>query len=234
MTGTPNTVTGLLVAALESTWAAIRARHPDVPEVVLAIASGSTPAGLNLGHFAPHRWVRGDYELHELFVGGEGLNRGPVEVLCTLLHEAAHGMAVTRGMKDTSRQGRWHNRRYRDLAVELGLTVDADPGHGWAVTSVSDITLIRYRPHLQELSLALIAYRHREPDISERGGGHNNGIAAVCSCGRRIRVAPSTFELGGITCAVCSSQFAAQGRSSNQEIGHALGTNAISPGKNRG
>lgn len=38
-------------------------------------------------------------------MGGEGLARGPVEVLGTLLHEAAHAVAHVRGIKDTSLPG---------------------------------------------------------------------------------------------------------------------------------
>jgi hypothetical protein len=37
-------------------------------------------------------------------------------VLGTLLHEAAHALADQRAIKDNSRQGRYHNARYRQLA----------------------------------------------------------------------------------------------------------------------
>ncbi|WP_433629138.1 hypothetical protein [Nocardia sp. CA-120079] len=56
-----------------------------------------------------------EYEIHELFIGGEALDRGPVDVLGTLLYEAVHGIAVTRDLKDTSRQGRWHSTQFREL-----------------------------------------------------------------------------------------------------------------------
>jgi hypothetical protein len=59
-----------------------------------------------------------------VLISGEGFGRGPPEVLGTLLHEAAHGLAKTRGIKDTSRQGRFHNLRYKALAEELGLIAD--------------------------------------------------------------------------------------------------------------
>ncbi|MFJ9365406.1 hypothetical protein ACIRRA_13440 [Nocardia sp. NPDC101769] len=201
----PNTVTALLVAALESSWAAIRANHPDVPEVVLTIGSGATAKGLNYGHFAPHRWVRGEYTIHELFVGGEGLDRGPADVLGTLLHEAAHGVATTRGIKDTSRQGRWHNQRFRDLGRELGLTLAHDEHLGWSLTTVPEPTRRTYQHELDELDLALVAYRRREPE--GRGKGSSNGVAAACGCGRRIRVAIGTFAIGPITCGLCQSSF---------------------------
>ena len=54
-------------------------------------------------------------------ISGEGLRRSPREVLGTLLHEAAHALAHARGIKDTSRQGRYHNKHFKTLAEELGL-----------------------------------------------------------------------------------------------------------------
>jgi hypothetical protein len=36
-------------------------------------------------------------------------------------------MANTRQIQDTSRQGRWHNRRFATLAEGLGLKVTHDP-----------------------------------------------------------------------------------------------------------
>jgi hypothetical protein len=40
-----------------------------------------------------------------------------------MLHEAAHALAQVRGIKDTSRRGRWHNARFRALAEELRIEV---------------------------------------------------------------------------------------------------------------
>lgn len=76
-----------------------------------------------LGHFAPLRWSRGQDQVHELFVGGEGLARGAAGVLATPLHEAAHGIASTRGIQHTSRQGRYHNARSQAIAREVGIEV---------------------------------------------------------------------------------------------------------------
>ncbi|WP_219419925.1 hypothetical protein [Pseudonocardia nigra] len=57
-------------------------------------------------------------------------------MLGTLLHEAAHGVATTRGIKDTSRQGRYHNRKFAELAEELGITVALDGARGWSATTL--------------------------------------------------------------------------------------------------
>src|SRR6266542_565300 len=74
------------------------------------------PGRLVLGHFAAHCWQVGDDDRHELLVGGEGLRRGARDVLATMLHEAGHGLAAARNLKDTSRQGRYHNAKYKALA----------------------------------------------------------------------------------------------------------------------
>jgi hypothetical protein len=59
---TPTTGTAMaeaLVAALAETWRAIQNRHPDVPDVVLTVGSGTLGARrgeVTLGHFAAGRW----------------------------------------------------------------------------------------------------------------------------------------------------------------------------------
>ena len=119
------------------------------------VASGSDPPSrrLNLGHFAAGRWQLTDQPTNraEVLVSGEGLQRGPIDVLGTLLHEAAHGLASARKLSDTSRQGRYHNRRYATLAAELGLEVAHLDPIGWSATSVPEPIATRYTEALAEL-----------------------------------------------------------------------------------
>lgn len=209
-----------MVAALESAWSAIRARHLEVPPAVVVLAPGSgghaggrgSGGQLRLGHFGALRWqaAAGGEELSEVMVGGEGLARGPVDVLGTLLHEAAHALGFVRGVKDTSRQGRWHNRRYAALAEELGLAVAEAPGVGWSDTTVPDATAAAYTDTVDQLRTALRLYRRAEPAAGAGAGGRrssNNPLAALCACPRRIRVAPTVLELGPIQCGLCGGEF---------------------------
>jgi hypothetical protein len=147
----PIAAASLLVAALEHTWQTIRQRHPQGPAAVLVVAAGAAGKRLALGHFAPHRWQVNGADRHEVLVGGEGLQRGPLDVLGTLLHEAAHGLAQARGIADTSRQGRYHNRRYATLAGQLGLDVTIQPPIGWSATTVPEPTASAYAGQLEEL-----------------------------------------------------------------------------------
>jgi hypothetical protein len=201
-----------MVEALEQAWVEIRCRHPDVPPVVVVLGAGSlgTP-GLRLGHFAAMRWHHehaGEQGGHlaEVFVGGEGLQRGPADVLGTLLHEAAHALAHVRGIKDTSRQGRWHNARFKALAEELGIEVSKDPRIGWSPTRLPMSIRAGYADTIGTLGAALRLYRAVE--LPAGGAGKSsNPPPCVCECGRRIRVAPSVLTAGPITCGVCHSDF---------------------------
>jgi hypothetical protein len=205
-TTTPDGAASLLVAALEHAWQAIRSRHPEVPGAVLVVASGSEGKRLNLGHFAAHRWQVAGADRHEVLVGGEGLHRGPTEVLGTLLHEAAHGLAQARSIQDTSRQGRYHNRRYAHLARELGLEVAIVRPTGWSATTVPEPTAATYASQLEELAAALVLWRRPEHHTGTSTRSRNL-LACRCPCGRRVRVAKATLAEAPILCGARKQPF---------------------------
>lgn len=201
-----------MVAALEGAWAAIQARHPEVPAAVIVLGAGSgTGAGLKLGHFAAMRWRHADPAgedsgaLPEVFVGGEGLARGPGDVLATLLREAAHALAHVREVKDTSRQGRWHNAKFKALAEELGIEVTKDPRLGWSPTSIPEATRADFAHVVDELRRALRT--HRSVEVAATGKASTPTPPATCGCGRRIRISRSALSEGPIVCGTCDSEF---------------------------
>jgi hypothetical protein len=104
---------------------------------VRGLSSGALHIDAKWGHFGADHWVQGrpteegqgaalDLSVArrkpELFVSGECLAEGPRQTLQTMLHEAVHALAHVRGVKDTSRGGKYHNKReFVALAGELGL-----------------------------------------------------------------------------------------------------------------
>src|SRR6266498_3941035 len=173
-----------VVAALEDAWTAVRAHHADVPQVVIILGASSP----------------------EVLVSGEGLRRGARDVLASLLHEAAHGMANTRQIQDTSRQGRWHNRRFATLAEELDLKVTQDPKTGWSQTHLTEQLADRYADQLTGLASALLLWRHAELQLGSPTTSRNL-LACSCECGRKLRVAKSTLEQAPIICGACDEPF---------------------------
>ena len=195
-----------VVRVLEDIWSAIRARHGEVPAVVIIIASGTERKQPVWGHHAPGRWHTGHGQRAEIMISGEGLGRTPQEVLGTLLHEAAHALAAARGIKDTSRQGRYHNTRYKALAEELGITLTFDPAIGWSITAVPGHTAEDYAHQLAALQAAMTLWRTNE-ELSPTQRRNSNLIAAICPCGRSIRAAASTLAEAPIICTACGEPF---------------------------
>lgn len=205
------TGSAVLITAIEAVWAEICKKHPDTPQVIVTLAAGSRPnsADLKAGHFAAERWVRPEdgEDVHELFVGGEALEYGPVSLLGTLLHEAAHGIAHNRGVKDTSRQNRYHNRRFRALAQEVGIHVEHTDNLGYSATTVPEVTAEYYAGHVRKLDAAITAYRRSEPSSTGRRSS-NNGQVLTCSCNRKVRASTPVADAGPIICGLCKSVFA--------------------------
>lgn len=234
MTTTDTSISGGLVNAIEYVWNEIRHRHPDVPPVIITIGSGTLNmrGGLRYGHFAAARWIDRDdlTQISELFIGGEGMKRGAVGILGTLLHEAGHGIAWTRDIPDTSRGGRYHNSNFKEIASEVGITVKKVGDIGWSETSVPQETELSYMDQVLALHNALKVFRAAEVETVITGpdgnkitlptptttkkinmGGrarksNNNGVSLSCGC-RKIRLSVSAAELGDITCNACGGVF---------------------------
>jgi curved DNA-binding protein CbpA len=205
-------VVSRLLAVLEDAWQAIRRHHPQIPPVVIIIASGGNGRQRAYGHHAPQRWHAAGTDRTEIMISGEGLARDAASVLGTLLHEAAHALAAARGIKDTSRQGRYHNQKFKAHAEELGITVEHDSRIGWSITTVPEATARRYAVQIAALAEAMTLWRHAEQQTTRGGNGSRstNLLAASCLCGRLIRIAASTLAMAPVICTACDGKFEAR------------------------
>ena len=87
-------------------------------------------------------------------------------------------MAAARKVQDTSRQGHWHDARYRVIATELGLDVAQASGIGWSATTLPPVTAAIYADALDDLSPALVAWRR--PERHGTRPSNNNGVSVKC------------------------------------------------------
>jgi DnaJ domain len=207
--GPGNRAASLLVQVLEDTWTTIRCHHPQIPAVVIILASGTETRRPRWGHFASGRWYVGHNERAEVMISGEALRLTPAEVLAVILHEAAHALAHARGIKDTSRQGRYHNKQFKTCAGELGLAAEHDQRNGWSAGKITHHAEHAYASQLDALAEAMTLWRRSETTrLATRRS--TNLIAACCPCGRSIRVAASTLAEAPITCQACHGDFQAK------------------------
>lgn len=181
----------------------IRRNHPELTNVVLVVgASGQKKGGAFHGRFSPNSW-EAQSAPHEIILSGESLERGARATIGTLLHECAHLLANVRGIQDTSRQGRFHNKKFAALATELGIDVEQDPSIGWSLTSVPDASATLYSKEIAALDEALKAYRK---PLALAAKKPKTTIRLNCDC-RGLTVPISFITEGGIKCELCEESF---------------------------
>ena len=98
----------------------------------------STPRAY--GHFSLREdtWISKLGKTHEINIGAGTLARLIEEVAATLLHEMVHYYNFVNGVQDCSRNGTYHNRKFKKAAEARGLIVQHSEKYGWSHTSPSD------------------------------------------------------------------------------------------------
>ncbi len=227
-----------VVAACEDAWRTIQSNHPDLPDVVMLLGSGVERGRLvKLGHWWGSRWLADGGVRGEVLLAGEALHLDPETVFEVLLHEAAHGLNASRGIKDTSRGGRYHNARFKSTAHDVGLTVEQMDPYGFAKTELRSETADRYADEIARLASTMRIARRLPAVTAAQGeasgvdiedqtsgsgerGGREKVKPAECGCGRRMRMAPTVLAQGPVICALCNADFLVDREASNERGNH--------------
>lgn len=105
-----------------------------LPPVIITVQSSPK---IN-GHYTKFdAWEQNNKGYREINLGAENLNRPIQCVIATLLHEMVHHFCDQQGIKDCSRDGVYHNKRFRDQAQQRDLIIDYDQRIGFSVTTPS-------------------------------------------------------------------------------------------------
>ena len=104
----------------------------EIEEPIITIQS--TPRAY--GHVTVAKsWHRADGQArHELNIGAGTIDRPVENVVATLLHEMVHLHNLQIGVQDCSRNGTYHNKKFRDTATARDLIITHDPRIGWSIT----------------------------------------------------------------------------------------------------
>lgn len=88
-----------------------------------------------MGHCSVAKvWQRKDDKTYELNIAAEVLNYAIEETLDTMLHEMVHLYCRKHEIKEVSRGGKYHNKRFKAIAEEHGLTCVPCGQYGWNTT----------------------------------------------------------------------------------------------------
>ena len=161
-------IAGPIVTQLESIYSRLCAEHPDLPtDVVIIIGDGTERTGVKYGHAdngslwthkpTPRSKARPAYEI---LISAQALAVGAGQAFQTLVHETVHLYCRAKDIRETTRQGRWHNRRFVEAAELFGMHYPHDgpsPKNGYSAVEPTPELAKAYRAETKELEKVITA-----------------------------------------------------------------------------
>ena len=107
----------------------------ELEEPVITIQD--TPC--SYGHVSVNKiWTANQERRYELNIGATTLRRPIEEIVATMLHEMTHLYNLQHEIKDCSRSGLYHNRKFKNEAEKHMLSIEYNEKYGWTVTKPTD------------------------------------------------------------------------------------------------
>lgn len=188
-----------ITAFLESAYDVLNEKYFESALPKCAITIQSSPKAY--GHFTTREVWQGGEEAarHEINLGAENLNRPLVNTLATLVHEMVHFFCHINEIKDTSRSGVYHNKRFKEEAERRGLIIEYDKKIGWSKTTPSP-TFTQYVKK-QWQGTAIESFRIGDFGADGRTAKKSSTRKYVCPiCAQSVRATKEVLLL----CGVCS------------------------------
>ena len=106
-----------------------------LPPVVITVQSSPK----TYGHYTTwDAWCSQDKGFREINLSAESLSRPIENTIATLIHEMVHHYCSMAGIKEVSRSGTYHNKRFKTEAEKRGLVIGYDRKVGHSPTSPAD------------------------------------------------------------------------------------------------
>lgn len=149
-------------------------------------------------------WQTGDVKKYGIVIAQDHLDRGRYAVLTTLVHEMCHLYAILNNIQDTSRSGKYHNEKFKEIAEKAGLLTIKEPGNGFMTRNMSS-ELQEWTEQNDIIGCIDLQYINPEPVKPVQKGGKKSGFFKyVCpTCGKTARTTTELFlSCGGTVNAV--------------------------------
>lgn len=111
----------------------------ELEKVVITFEAGYKKGAYGWIHTVKD-WKQGQKERYNINISADYLDRSKEQIISTLIHEMCHLYALQNDIKDTSRAGIYHNKKFKEIAEAHGLNVLEADKIGWSVTSLKPET----------------------------------------------------------------------------------------------
>lgn len=137
----------------------------------------------------------GEFEIN---ISSQYLNRPIEETAGTMIHEMCHQYAQVHNVQDCSRAGTYHNKLFKKIAEDHGLSVEKIEKYGYARTALTAETIELLGFFFEKLPATLIY--HDTPQKGVRVSSSSTRKYACPCCGMSVRATRSV----NIMCADCN------------------------------
>ena len=121
-------------AFLETAYNELNKQYFDgaLPKAIITIQSDNGA----YGHFTTFdAWQDNKNAYKEINISAETLNRPMANTIGTLVHEMVHFYCHVNKIQDTSRAGRYHNKKFKEESEKRGISIEYDKTIGWSITT---------------------------------------------------------------------------------------------------
>ena len=120
-----------------------------------------------------------DEGAHEINITAQQLNRPIRLIAATMIHEMCHYYAKLHDMQDTSRSGTYHNKLFKKIAEQHGLTVQCVQTIGWSHTELTPETDVIITAFVEHNPRAII---YRSPVFAGQRVAGSSTRKYICPC----------------------------------------------------
>ena len=179
----------------------------ELPSVVITMHQRGKSNSLGWFTVNP-AWVSGNSEFHEINISPENLNREPIEIIQTLVHEMIHLHCSVKGIKDTSRGNAYHNKKFLAESIAHGFEYLHESPH--PKIGYSQITFTKSTANLVKfwnLDKSAFTISRKEFGTGAKDKKKSNIVKWMCGCGVIVR---SSRPEVNIACMDCGTKFEKQ------------------------
>ncbi len=131
-----------LQAALQAAFNAINRDFygNELEKVIITVKEGKKKGAFGWIETAKN-WKQNGKDRHEINISADYIGERTVqETIVTLMHKMVHLYNMQNGIKDTTRSGIYHNRKFKQTAESHGLDVEMISDTGWSRTTAAPQT----------------------------------------------------------------------------------------------
>ncbi len=189
-------------AALQAAFNAINRDfyNGELEKVIITVKEGRKEG--TLGTFCTAKdWIQNGKERHEINISANYIGSRTVEqTITTLMHEMVHLYNFQNEIKDTSRAGVYHNKKFKQTAEAHGLNIEFNDDIGWSLTTPAETTKKWIKDNIPIKAFGI--YKQ----VEEREGKpkpKQSMVKKVCPCCGNIARVTSEFKL---ICGECNEE----------------------------